>query len=99
MKATITLREYLNKGKTFVVPNYQRGYVWGKANIGKSRDAVTYMMDSLISAYNTKSSVFIQGVTVSELYDQINLIDGQQRTTFFYLFLKTLEYKGRFNIR
>lgn len=99
MKATITLREYLNKGKTFVVPNYQRGYVWGKANIGKSRDAVTYMMDSLVNAYKANSSVFIQGVTVSELYDQINLIDGQQRTTFFYLFLKTLEYKGRFKIR
>lgn len=99
MKATITLREYLDKGKTFVVPNYQRGYVWGKSNRGKNRDAVTYMMDSLINAYKTKSSVFIQGVTVSELQDQINLIDGQQRTTFFYLFLKSLEYKGEFNIR
>lgn len=26
MNATITLREYLEKGKTFFVPNYQRGY-------------------------------------------------------------------------
>lgn len=25
MNATITLREYLEKGKIFVIPNYQRG--------------------------------------------------------------------------
>jgi uncharacterized protein with ParB-like and HNH nuclease domain len=30
MNATITLREYIGKNKIFVVPNYQRGYVWGK---------------------------------------------------------------------
>ncbi|MEF2753085.1 MAG: hypothetical protein U0N52_09270 [Muribaculaceae bacterium] len=36
MNATITLREYLEKGKTFVVPNYQRG---GVAELAKRRDA------------------------------------------------------------
>ena len=30
MNTTITLREYLNKKKVFVIPTYQRGYVWGK---------------------------------------------------------------------
>ena len=99
MNATITLREYLAKEKTFVVPNYQRGYVWGKGNRGKHKDAATYMMDSLINAYKTGTGVFIQGVTVSELDKEIDLIDGQQRTTFFYLLMKSLGYKSKFNIR
>ena len=51
MNATITLKEYLEKGKTFVVPNYQRGYVWGKKNEGKSDDAVTHMIKSLLKGY------------------------------------------------
>ena len=83
MNATITLREYLNKKKPFVVPNYQRGYVWGKKNEGKPDDSVTHMIKSLLKGYNEGASIFIQGVTVSE-QDTIVLIDGQQRTTFFY---------------
>ena len=52
MNATITLREYIeDKGrdKSFLIPNYQRGYVWGKTPKEKDRkDAVTYINSSLI---------------------------------------------------
>ena len=34
-KILISLQDYINKGKTFVVPDYQRGYVWGKSRIDK----------------------------------------------------------------
>ncbi len=98
MNATITLREYLAKNKDFYIPNYQRGYVWGKENL-KGKDSVSYMMESLLNGYKTDTDIFIQGVTVSENTDQIVLIDGQQRTTFFYLLLKLLEYKNKFSIR
>lgn len=98
MNATITLREYLVKNKDFYIPNYQRGYVWGKENL-KGKDSVSYMMESLLNGYKTDTDIFIQGVTVSENTDQIVLIDGQQRTTFFYLLLKLLEYKNKFSIR
>lgn len=98
MKATISLREYLNKGKSFVIPNYQRGYIWGKEREGGGKDSVTYMMDSLIGGYEDgKKEVFIQGVTVSTSNTDIILIDGQQRTTFFYLLLKSLGYDGKPN--
>lgn len=97
MNATITLREYLAKNKDFYIPNYQRGYVWGKENL-KGKDSVSYMMESLLNGYKTDTDIFIQGVTVSENTDQIVLIDGQQRTTFFYLLLKLLEYKSKFSI-
>ena len=97
MNATITLREYLEKGKCFVVPNYQRGYVWGKNKPG-AKDAVTYMMESLRNGFKSEKDVFIQGVTVSESENKIILIDGQQRTTFFYLLLKHLRYSKKFCI-
>ena len=96
MNATITLKEYLEKGKTFVIPNYQRGYVWGKKTKGKDLDAVSYMLEkSLIPGFNNNTPIFIQGITVTENDKEIILIDGQQRTTFFYLLLKYLRYNGK----
>ncbi len=98
MNATITLREYLEKGKTFFVPNYQRGYVWGKKRPKDDRDSVSYMLDSLLDSFRNNTEVFIQGVTVSETEEWIVLIDGQQRTTFFYLLLNWLNYKEPFRL-
>ena len=98
MNATITLREYLEKKKRFIIPDYQRGYIWGRNKPGEAKDAVTYMMNSLVNGFKTKTKIFIQGVTVSESDEEIVLIDGQQRTTFFYLLLKYLGYQGNFNI-
>lgn len=108
MNATITLRDYIEekgKDKTFVIPNYQRGYVWGKKPKEKDKkDAVTYILeDSLIPGFENKSQVFIQGITVCEKDEEIILIDGQQRTTFFYLLLKYLEcnlvFRMKYEIR
>lgn len=102
MTDTISLREYLKKGKSFVIPSYQRGYIWGKEREGGGKDSVTYMMDSLYAGYEDgKKEVFIQGITVATNGTDIILIDGQQRTIFFYLLLKTLGYNGepRFEIK
>lgn len=56
-KTTISLKEYLcllgEDGK-FVIPDYQRGYVWGKMpkkgkdENGFKEDAVTHLVNSLI---------------------------------------------------
>ena len=100
MNATITLREYLEKGKTFVIPNYQRGYVWGKKSKKNDLDAVSFILvRSLIPGFNNNTPVFIQGITVTEKDKEIILIDGQQRTTFFYLLLKYLGYSGKVDIK
>lgn len=100
MNATITLREYLEKRKTFIIPNYQRGYIWGKNKSGDTKNAVEYMLeDSLIPGFNNQSQIFVQGITVTEKDDEIVLIDGQQRTTFFYLLLKSLGYKDVFRMK
>ena len=72
MNATITLREYLEKRKTFVIPNYQRGYVWGKNKSGDTKNAVEYMLeDSLLPGFKNQTPIFVQGITVTENDDEI----------------------------
>jgi hypothetical protein len=98
MTATITLEEYLGKQKPFVVPDYQRGYVWGKNRVGE-KDSVTNLIDDLILRFQNSKDVFLQGFTVTEKDNEIILIDGQQRTTCLYLLLKSLGYKEKFDIK
>lgn len=97
MSTTITLKEFLGKGKTFVIPAYQRGYVWGKNHEGK-KNSVEYLIGDLLSKFRDNKKIFLQGFTVTEKEKEIILIDGQQRSTFLYLLLKYLGYRENFTI-
>lgn len=93
-----TLKEYLypdNGSKTFVIPNYQRGYKWSVRE-AKGETSVEYLVSGLISSYhnNPDQQFFLQGVTVVEEGNDIILIDGQQRTTTLYLLLWCLDPKN-----
>lgn len=86
----ISLGKYITN-RTINIPCYQRGYIWGKNHEG-SRDSVTYMLDTLKNGIDSdKKDVFVQGITIGNPIDSpvYNVIDGQQRSTFFYLLLKT----------
>lgn len=99
---TYTLAEYLNlvtQDGTFVIPSYQRGYVWGQEKPGQRKNSVENILDTLLDGYNNEKDVFLQGITVCEANPDIVLVDGQQRTTFFYLFLKYLGYNKRLSIK
>ena len=88
------------RNRTIEIPCYQRGYIWGKKHDG-SRDSVTYMLDTLKKGFdNNKKDIFVQGITIGNSLDSpvYNVIDGQQRSTFFYLLLKTLG-DSAFNIK
>lgn len=104
INTTITLQEYINileKKGSFIIPNYQRGYVWGQKKKDNSTDSVSYLIHTLKDAYSKeKHDVFLQGITVHEVKDSYNivLVDGQQRTTFFYLLLKYLGNEGNLRI-
>ena len=99
MNATITLREYLGKKKDFVIPEYQRGYVWGKNRKESKNDSVSYILEkTIVPGFQKGAEVFLQGITVHENNDKIVIIDGQQRTTFLYLLLKWLGYKEKFSL-
>jgi len=97
----LNIKDFFSIG-TFVIPNYQRGYKWGVKN-ENGKDAVSVLMDDLLKAYkNGNKDYFIQGVTVYEEKEnnqiKIILVDGQQRTTTFYLLLKYLRYNNLPNI-
>ncbi|MDY5824437.1 MAG: DUF262 domain-containing protein [Candidatus Coprenecus sp.] len=100
---TITLFEYLNKvdpnNGAFIIPSYQRGYVWGQERVGQRVNSVVNILESLIDGFNNNKEIFLQGITVCEDGNNITLVDGQQRTTFFYLLLKYLNFDGHFSIR
>ena len=82
-----TIEDFLfQEKKTFVIPNYQRGYKWAVKENDKKESAVEKLLDNLLNA-NKEQQYFLQGVTVAEDGDNIILIDGQQRTTTLYLLL------------
>ena len=99
---TITLVEYLNKvdpnNGAFIIPSYQRGYVWGQERAGQRVNSVINILESLTDGFNKDKEIFLQGITVCEDDNNITLVDGQQRTTFFYLLLKYLNFNGHFSI-
>ncbi len=118
----ITLKQYLEKtgeNGRFIIPDYQRGYIWGQANLRdkKKEDSVNYMLNSLLTGFEEAKDIFIQGITVKESLEKtkdlfiqgitvhedsekktITLVDGQQRTTFFFLLLKWLNAPQHFVI-
>jgi uncharacterized protein with ParB-like and HNH nuclease domain len=101
----ISLREYLEKtgeNGRFIIPDYQRGYIWGQVNLRDKmkEDSVNYMLNSLLSGFEEAKNMFIQGITVHEDSEKktITLVDGQQRTTFFFLLLEWLNAPQHFVI-
>lgn len=88
------IEEYLfQDNKTFIIPNYQRGYKWAVIEKDKKESAVEKLIADLINAFNKnkEQQYFLQGVTVTEDGNRIILIDGQQRTTTLYLLLWRLK--------
>lgn len=95
------IREFLfRENRTFIIPNYQRGYKWAVKLKDKKVTAVEKLIRDLRNA-NKQQEYFLQGVTVSEEGNNIILIDGQQRTTTLYLLLWALKYDKfeKFNLQ
>ena len=101
MKNSIkSLDGYLKLASTFIIPYYQRGYIWGKNNDQNKEDTATGMMHSIMVAFEKKQELFLQGIITTEpKNNEVILIDGQQRTTFFYLLLCYLGSNYIFKIK
>ena len=97
-KSTITMSEYLKKAECFIIPYYQRGYIWGKKR-ENGNNSVNFITQNLIEGFVKKKTVFLQGVTVVKKNETIILIDGQQRTTYFLLLLEYLQAKEKINLK
>lgn len=81
---------------TFYIPDYQRGYRWGK-------EEVTLLLRDLQS--NGSQPYCLQPIVVKKNGTKYELIDGQQRLTTIYLIYKYLAkkltnnlYEPRFNL-
>jgi uncharacterized protein with ParB-like and HNH nuclease domain len=76
------------KDYSFFVPSYQRGYRWTK-------DEVNALLDD-VSEFSTEGEkrYCIQPLIVKRLKDNLyEVVDGQQRLTTIYIFMKITEKK------
>lgn len=88
-----TIENYLKtvQKRTFLVPEYQRAYVWKKEHCDKLWSDIEAQINR--QTENEKDSNYFFGTVIINCGDQnkeLALIDGQQRTTTFILLLKAL---------
>lgn len=85
----VKIGEYLklDKDTAFIIPEYQRAYSWGTSNCDKLWQDIIGFAES-----DSTDSYFFGTIIVNCQDDdaKLGLIDGQQRTTTFFLLLKAL---------
>ena len=99
----LTVNDIINTGFTFEIPDYQRGYRWGKTEVtdllddimdivesGRSQDEVKILCDA--HPYCLQPIAFD---TKNEEDGKMIVVDGQQRLTTIFLILKYIEERMR----
>lgn len=96
---------FKGESHTLLIPGYQRGFKWAvKPN--EEMSSVEYFTHCLIdNSKNCQEDYFLQGITVYENGNIVEIVDGQQRITTLYLLLwclgkenineTTLKYESR----
>lgn len=81
-KAVITISEL--KGYNFYVPSYQRGYRWS------SQEIIAFLNDieEFSNPKNHDKKYCLQPLAVKKNGDVYEVVDGQQRLTTIYIFMK-----------
>ena len=82
--------EYLSKNK-FLIPMYQRNYVW-------SEDECEQLWEDVYNFFENKEEdeeYFLGSVVIYKENGRQNIIDGQQRTTTLNLLIRALYEKAR----
>ena len=57
INSTKSLNEYLTLTSTFIIPYYQRGYIWGKKR-DSDKDSAVFMIDSIMAAFQKNKNYF-----------------------------------------
>ncbi len=99
-----SVEEYFGDNRVFVVPYYQRGYKWSLQTNEKRRGLHLGLLLSDLTEEFIKARVnggispyyeyYLQGITVKESETEIELVDGQQRTTSLFILLACLQQIG-----
>lgn len=96
----LSLRQLLAKTKgKFIVPAYQRRYVWGQASDG-APDLAALLARDLAEAVRTRQPMFLNGITLLPRRQGCEVVDGQQRIVFFRLLMLAMGVKSpAFSVR
>lgn len=99
-----SIKEYFSDSRLFVVPYYQRGYKWSLQKNTKRGDLhLKLLLTDLVNEFDKARSngsisknyeYYLQGITVKEKGNEIELVDGQQRTTSVFILLCCLQQRG-----
>lgn len=82
------------KGYKFFVPSYQRGYRWGDFEIKALLNDILEFQDN-----NETKKYYIQPLIVKKREDgSFEVVDGQQRLTTLYIFMKIVEQEIRSDV-
>ena len=79
----------------FYIPNYQRGYRWGKIEVNALLQDI---LDFYQTDRNKESFYCLQPIVVKKDFKRYKVIDGQQRLTTIFLIIKFLNNKDIFDI-
>lgn len=96
MSNLISIKYLLDEKYDFYIPNYQRGYRWGKLEAGTLLDDLNEFFSKSL-----KDSDYycMQPIVVANKGDnKYEVIDGQQRLTTFYILAKVLGVEKTYNI-
>lgn len=85
--------DYLSKNK-FLIPIYQRAYVWGEDECEQLWEDVLVFFDDISQYDNSNDEYFLGSVIMYKENNQQNIIDGQQRTTTLSLLIRALYQKA-----
>lgn len=98
------LSEYFSDSRKFVVPYYQRGYKWSLQKNTKRGDLhLSLLLQDLKSEFQNalregkiipNYEYYLQGITTKESDTEIELVDGQQRTTSLFILFAVLKNNG-----
>lgn len=85
-----TIADYLSKNH-FLIPMYQRNYVWGEDECGQLWDDIYHFYKN-----KTDDDEYFLGSMVIYAENKVqNIIDGQQRTTTLLLLIRALYEKAK----
>ncbi|WP_255302556.1 DUF262 domain-containing protein [Campylobacter helveticus] len=87
---TNSVLNYLSKNR-FLIPMYQRNYVWGE-------DECEQLWDDIYHFYKNKEEddrYFLGSMVIYEEDKLQNIIDGQQRTTTLLLLIRAIYEKAK----
>lgn len=90
------LMELFNGDKIFIIPKYQRAYAWGEKQLDEFLDDIHNQNKSSRYFFGT---ILFEEKNPIDGYEQIEIVDGQQRITTLVIFMKILLKNMKNNIK